>query len=317
MNFVDETLLAFADPVSAANVFTERSLKAIVSASYRVSDANLSGVPVPRFDSLEIAPFSGFASTEIQHATYRVSQWSGGAGWQATQIAPGLNTRADLLWRGSIELSAAFERAQLGFDSSAVPDLANVDGDIPPPVPTDPDALETARRVVVLERLRAGAHSGQSVTDELLDRWIGQSGFADVGSFLQSAAASTSPMSQFVLSFASVPGTSVVAPQRFPIAAALMIRDSTDAEFRLVDFLQATRQLQSRLEIEGITPKDPGPSLPSARPVTVWVVPEQWFDQDGWPGGDSGDAQERRLDRITKTTRWLSNQGIGLVPVSN
>jgi len=310
MQFEDRYLLLFSDPAAALGVFSDESAKSVVSASYGVAEANLIGAATPRFDKFEFAPFSGAVSTEItsdHHVTQR-AEVSG-------PIAPGLNPRMDLLWTGAITVSSAFPRAEIGVERAAAPILADIDADIPAPVPADAAGLEAARRVVVLDRLRAAAQNPVTVTDELLDSWLADAGLDSVTEFLDRAAASAVPIRQFVLSFTPLPGTAAPAPVTFPIAAAALIRDTTAPDFRLVDLLQASRTAQARLEIEGVAPKPTNDGIPRGKPAILWVVAEEWFDDSDWPGGIAGNAAARRAARITMATGWLAAQGIALVTV--
>lgn len=311
MNFVDGILLTLSNASSAAAVFDEASLKAVVTASYGVPRASLIGTPVPRFDALEFAPFAGCVNTETLHDGYSVSQVNA-----LEQSAPGLNARTDILWRGAVTVTSALERAEVGVARASAPDLNDIDADIPAPVPSNAAALEAARRAVMLERLRTSSQNPQSVSDVTLDAWLAEAGLPNVTRFLEQAAAAAVPMTQFVLSFTPLPGSAAPAMQSFPIAAALMIRDISASEFRLTDLLQATRQVQTRLRIEGIVPKDGDAALPRGRPATLWLVAQDWFDDADWPGGGSGNAAARRSDRIVKATDWLAAQGVALVPVA-
>ena len=311
MHFTDKTLLGFADPATAAAPFSEEALKAVIEASYGVPAAGLIGTPVPRFDQLEFAPFGGQAATEVSgehHAIHR--------GDPSGPLASGLNARIDVLWTGAITVSAAFPRAAIGVGSATAPDLSGVDDAIPAPLPTDPEALEAARRAVVLARLQAWAEDPAAVMDDTLDAWLARSGLASVSEFLERAAAAAVPMRRFVLSFTPLPGTAAPAPVTFPVAAAALIRDVTAADFRLADLLQASRVAQARLDLEGVAPKDGGENLPTGRAATLWLVDAGWFDDADWPGGTSGSAAARRAARITRATGWLAAQGIALVPVA-
>jgi hypothetical protein len=311
MHFVDKTLLAFSDPATVAVLFSDEALKAVISASYGLPAAGLIGAPEPRFDRLDFAPFAGQAATEIaaEHHAIRRSDDPGPS-------ASGLNPRIDVLWTGTITVSAAFPRAEIGVERVAVPDLSGIDADIPAPAPTDPSALEVARRAVLIARLKAGAQNADAVTETMVDSWLAQAGFTSVGEFLSRASAASVPIRQFVLSFTPLPGTAAPAPASFPVSAAALIRDVTAPEFRLADLLQASRAAQARLQLEGVAPKPGGEALPPGRAAVIWVVAAEWFDDSDWPGGTSGNAAARRAARITRATGWLATQGIALIPVT-
>lgn len=309
MNFVDRKLLSFSSPASAQAALGATALTAVVSASYNIPRADLSGAPAARFDGLEFAPFGNAATTEIQSEGYTVTRASGDGG------ASGLNPRADLLWTGAVTMTAAFPRATLDVDRSSPPDLSDIDGAIPGPLPADPAALDLARRTVVLDRLRANAQNPTTVDDAMLDAWLTAAGFGDVSAFLDRAAAAAMPMNQFVLAFVPLPGTTAAASIAFPVSGVFMIRDVLAADFRLADLLAASRSLRAQLDIEGVAPRSGGPELPKGKSALIWVVDETWFDDADWPGGTSGNAAARRADRISRATDWLAPQGIALAPV--
>lgn len=310
MEFSSKTLLTFSDPATAAASFSDEALKAMISASYGIPAAVLTGTATARFDRIDFAPFAGQATSEItaeHHAIYR--------GDPPGPLASGLNARIDVLWTGAITVSAAFPQAEIGVDRVAAPDLSGIDAAIPVPAPTDPSALEAARRAVVIERLKASAQNPASVTDTTLDAWLAQAGLASVSDFLARAAVATVPMRQFVLLFTPPSGTVAPAPVSFPVAAAVLIRDVAAPDFQLADLMQASRAAQARLELEGVAPKPAGEGIPRGRSVVLLLVAATWFDDSDWPGGTSGNAAARRAARITKATGWLATQGIALVPV--
>jgi hypothetical protein len=311
MQFTDKTLLALSDPAAAATLFSDQALQGVIAASYGIPAASLTGSPVGRFDRLDFAPFAGQAATEIEaehHAIHR--------GDPAGPLASGLNARVDVLWTGSISVSASFPRAAIGVDRVAAPDLSDIDAAIQPPLPADPSALEAARRAVVIARLKAVAQDPATVTDASLDAWLDRAGLASISDFIASAAAATIPLRQFVLSFTPLPGSAAPVPMRFPVAAAGLIRDVAAADFRLADLLHASRAARARLDIEGLAPKPGGEGIPQGRAVVMWLVDAAWFDDADWPGGTSGNAVARRAARITKATDWLAAQEIALVPVT-
>lgn len=310
MNFVDKTLLAFSDPAAAGALITQQSAKAVVGAAYGVPVASLSGAATTGFDRLDFAPFADTASTEITRRDYAIMRGSGP--WPQSS---GQQSRIDVLWNGSVTVSAAFERAEIGVASSGMPDLADIDGDIATPLPVDPTALDTARRAVVIARLKARANDPETVSDDTLDTWLAEAGLTSFSAFVEQAAAAMVPMNQFVLSFTPLPGTGIVAPLIFPVAAAVMIRDVAAADFRLADLMQATQQVLTRLEIEGVAPRSGGEALPTGRAATLWLVSDTWFEDGDWPGGDTGNAAARKAARITRATDWLAEQRIALVPV--
>jgi len=310
MHFDDATFVAFEDIVTATALFSDDAQKALAAASYGLEMSSLSGAPTTLFDPPQFAPFPGQMWTETQREGHSMSTRP------ADLDAPGSSTRADILLRGTVTLNAAFPRAEIGVASIASPNLSNIDGDIPNPVPTDAAALDAARRTVVLDRLKAAANDADAVSDASLDAWIASTGSATLTEFLDRAGAASVPLAQFVLSFTPLPGTSVAAPVAFPVMAAVMIRDPGDAGFKLTDFMQASKAVLNRMDNEGAEPKPGGDALPLGRSVVAWLVPQSWFDDADWPGGGAGNAAAQRNDRITRATEWLVKHRIALVPIS-
>jgi hypothetical protein len=44
-----------------------------------------------------------------------------------------------------------------------------------------------------------------------------------------------------------------------------------------------------------------------------WVLPATVFDDAGWPGGTSGNAAQKRAQRLAAARAWLAGQGIAVV----
>lgn len=304
MNFEDTTFLTFEDAALTAALFTSEALKATVSASYSLAPAALSGAPTGRFDLLTPAPFSGAAQIKRASEIYDVQPGAGGSG---------RSLRADALWQGAVTLRATFPRSEIGVQKFAAPRLTDLDADIVGPAPTDPTALEAARRAVLLARLKANAQNPDAVTDEVIDAWIKQSGQDGLNGLLEGAT--TVALAQLVLSFDPLPGTATAAPIVFPVAVTAMIRDVTQPDFRLVDFMQAAQEVLLRMDLEGVAPKSAGDTIPQGRAVVALIVVGDWFDDTDWPGGSAGNAAARKADRITRATNWLATQRIVLVPV--
>ncbi len=305
MNFEDKIFLAFENVTATAAIFTNEALKATVAASYNLAPGALSGTPTARFDLVTPAPFSGSAQIKRASEIYDVQPGVG---------ASGRLLRADALWVGAITLNAAFPRAEIGVEKFSTPLLTNLDADIAGPVPADPLALEAARREVLLNRLRAGAQNPVVVTDEVVDAWISRTGQDGLSGLLDGAA--TASLAQLVLSFEALPGTATSAPVMFPVAVTAMIRDVTQSDFRLADFMQAAQEVLLRMDLEGIAPKSSGATVPQGRSVVALIVTDDWFDDADWPGGTAGNAAARKADRITRVTNWLATQRIVLVPVA-
>ena len=301
MNYIDKTFLALTRPATATGLFSQDSLKAIAASSYGIPTTELSGVASARFDKLDVAPFSGAISTDISRDGYSVQYGAA----SASGTGP-LDASVQLMWHGSITTSAAFPRAAIGVARAVPLTMAALDNDIPNPVPTEPAALEAARRTALFARLGANAHDPNGVSATLIDDWLADNGVADLTMLLENPSVMAT-LSQWVLSFTPIPGTVAAAQTEFPVAAAIMVRDVTAPGFRLVDLVQASQDVMARLRLDGVTPKSSGDHLPRGRPVVVWVVPITWFDDGDWPGADVN-------TRIRNANTWLAASGIALAP---
>ncbi|MCF2872557.1 hypothetical protein L0664_15885 [Octadecabacter sp. G9-8] len=303
MNYVDKTFLALTSPVTASGVFSQEALKAIAASSYGIAMTDLIGAATPRFDKLDLAPFSGSLSTDISRDGYSV-QYGGSSG----SGAMALDSSVQLVWNGVITTSAAFPQATIGVEKSVPLTLAALDADIPNPAPTVPAELEAARRVALLARLAANANDANGITDQLIKDWLADNGVTDVATLLETQSVMAA-LSQWVLSFTPVPGTTSASQTEFPVSAAIMVRDVSTPGFRLVDLVQASQNVTARLRLDGITPKAGGDHLPRGRPVVVWVVEKTWFDDADWPGADAN-------ARIQNASAWLATSGIALAPTT-
>ncbi|EKV27270.1 hypothetical protein C882_1772 [Caenispirillum salinarum AK4] len=311
VEFEDKTLLAFTDPEARATVLSSDAVRAVVHAAYRIPMGTLGAQATPHFDSLEYGRFRAETRTEIQQSGYSIR-------FGEQDHDPSLAGRpdVDLLWRGAVTASTRRERAVVGVRTSPAVRITDLDSDLPDPPPADPQALDRARRAALLARLRAAAIDPDAMTEAVIDGWVRKM-FADsLSQALARAHDHGVPLHQIALSFAPVPGSDVARARRFPVAAAVLIRDPTQAGFRLSDFLRASHTVLEQMQVQGVEPPEGDEDLPKGRPVVLWLVPEDWFDDEAWPAGENAAAPEAaRLARITHATSWLAGQGIALAPV--
>ena len=107
--------------------------------------------------------------------------------------------------------------------------------------------------------------------------------------------------------FAATPTTTL--PRSLPVTVAVLARDVGTS---LTALLAHTVSLRQRLQDAGREPA-PDPALRRRFGVVVaWVVPAAVFDDDGWPGGETGTPQERAQARRLAASGWLSGQGVAL-----
>lgn len=99
--------------------------------------------------------------------------------------------------------------------------------------------------------------------------------------------------------------------RNFPFAAALLVRDTP---LSLATLLDETRRLRAHLHRLGFGAAAAAAS-PRARrsPIIAWVVPAAVFDDEGWPGADTGTPAQKRAQRRQRAGAWLARERIGLV----
>jgi hypothetical protein len=225
---------------------------------------------------------------------------------------PGL--RADAFWRGAVVARSAPEESVIESLDLKWADLAGVDTAVAAAnggaLPADPAALEAARRDQLVQLMQAEMQSPETLTDARVARLLGDMGVASASELL---SAGTGRVATTGVTF-SAPTGLPPSPQRYPIAAALLIRDQG---FSLADLLVESKVLRSRLEESGVEGPRP-PKLPIRRRLLViWVMPVEVFDDTDWPGATAGmNEMSRRAARRQRAGQWLAQEGIGLAVVA-
>jgi hypothetical protein len=309
MQFRDRTLVRLSDPATRGAVFDERALEQILSAAYDTQVLPTNAPFTAVFDQFRI----GFAELYSVHGEGQLYGAHGEAGRLALTLAdwqPGQTIQADAFWRGSVIARSApddsiIESLDLGW--AALPQIdvavASANGGV---LPTDSETLEAARRAQLAEILQNRMQSPEALDDARLDRLLHDFGVSGASELL--SAANVRPANLGVAF--SAPAGIPPSPRRYPIAAALLVRDQG---FGLADLLLESKLLRHRLAEAGVEAPRP-PSLPVRQPLLViWVVPGEVFDDDDWPGGDAGmNADQRRAARRARAGQWLAREGIGL-----
>jgi hypothetical protein len=146
------------------------------------------------------------------------------------------------------------------------------------------------------------------VDDALIDKLLVQAGVATVGDLARRHRGEQATGAVRV-SFAD-PGNVPATPRTFPVAVALLVRDSSH---RVVDLLAETKQIQWLLSFDVERPRDP--ELPTRNPVVVgWVLPAAVFDDPAWPGASLGSPPAAaRLERRAAAALWLAAEGVAIV----
>ncbi|MEK8105555.1 hypothetical protein NKG94_11140 [Micromonospora sp. M12] len=153
-------------------------------------------------------------------------------------------------------------------------------------LPADPAQLEVERRTRLVTRLRAGLHQPAAFTDAHLDRLLAGVGATNAGDLVARMRGRPPGDREAALRRAAGRPT-------HPAPAAVRRRGPDPRPgLLLADLLVETRLVRARAEELGLDVPAPDDVRRRHRVVAVWVVPIETFDDDGWPGGDTGtDAQ--------------------------
>ncbi len=306
MDFEDQVISRACDDFAGSGILADTGLRNAIISSYDLNGQAPAGPFTYGYEELTTGGF-GFTEAEIRgqgsdrHSRIRISDDAG---------AP---ARIDLLWRGKIRASAAYPLARVDVESMAAVGIGGLDADIPGTPPTDPAALETARRAALLARFKAVANDPAALDDSAIQQLLRDSEAGSV-SDLMALDGGAARFSELVLSLTEIPGSSTARAQDFPMACAILIRDVSKPENTLSALLQATRAVLARLDQAGFAPRA-AEDLPAGRACAVWTVDAAWFDQTGWPGTGANPTALRN-SRITRASAWLARQGIALNPVT-
>jgi hypothetical protein len=309
VNFVDATIVRLADPASRAAVFDAAALGQLVEAGFDAATLAVEGPFSAVFDEFRL----GLPS---RPAGMVDGTWSPIGSVERTEVhlrVPGLGLdgvgRVDAVWRGAIVARVVAGAGTVSDVVTAWPDPSGIDREIVEEsgsLPSDPAALEAARRAHLLARIRSAVAQPEVVTEAALDAWLARLGVASVAGLLDGAGGAAGGAVQ--VTFAPLPATSV--PRPLPLTALLLVRDAGFSVAELVAETNALREVVATLGLE--RPADA--TLPRRVPVLVaWVVPPEVFDDEDWPGGTSGTPEERRASRRAAAGTLLAREGIGLV----
>lgn len=313
MDFVDSVLVRLADPAMRSTLFNDASLANLVEAAYDTEAMPVSAPYAPVFDEFRLG-YSAPPSATID------GDWMGTDGANRTELRLRLHglshtplLRIEALWRGELVVRTAPARDRVESVEVAVPSF-DVDPDIVADLgslPTDSGQLETERRIRVLARLRAGLNQPAALTEDHLDRLLVGVGAGSVGELVTQMVGQA--QAGAVQIRYTAPANTPLTARPLPFAAAVLVRD---AGFSLAELLVQSRLVRARTEELGL-------ELPVApevrqrhRMVVIWMVPSTVFDDEDWPGGTTGTAEQKRAARFAQAGQWLANEGVGLVAVA-
>jgi hypothetical protein len=310
MDFVDGVLVRLADPASRASLFDAASTANLVEAAYDTDAMPVEPPFTPVFDDLRI----GYAAPAPATVD---GEWMSTGGTDRTEVRLRLHglgsaepMRVDALWRGALVVRTTVARDRIEHVELARPGF-DVDPEIEADLgslPADPGQLESERRTRVLARLRAGLDQPAAFTDDHLDRLLVGVGAGSVGDLVTRFTGAAETLQIRYTPPVSAPPTA----RSLPFSAAVLVRDMG---FSLADTLVQSRLVRARAEELGLAaPAEPAVAHRHSM-VVVLLVPTAVFDDQAWPGGDSGNDAQRRAARFARAGEWLAREGIGLVAV--
>ncbi len=311
MDYEDAITIRLSGEDSRDALFDSDALEQIAAAMYDTERLQVDGPYRSAFDSLDFGVV--LPRTIVIDGSW---QALGGADRRDVRLSfPGFGAdgaiRVNAIWRGRIVARSVPASGRIVDAASARLDLNDLDADINP-LPADPVALEAARRVQVIARLRAILHAPDVADDELVERWLDAANVGSVSDLLSGAARSV--QTEAVQVTFSPPDGGPPVPTTLPIVAALMARD---AGFGLTALLADSKVVRDQMIALGMTPPR-SEALPRRQDaVPIWIVPAAVFDDDAWPGAAQGmGAADRRAARRKVAGQWLAREGIGLAVVS-
>jgi hypothetical protein len=308
MNFADATLIRLASPATRAALLDQLSLAQLATAAHGDAVASLEGPYSAVFDSVEVGV------TVPRRAVVQGYWGSSGhppmeAQFSVFGLTP-LAIRVDALWSGAVLARSVPAQTPVVASSyqSRWPSAEGIDDEIRQALgslPTDPVALENARRPRYLQRLAAGLTAPADVTDATLGAMLRRLAVDSVSELM---VRFESDLKLGTLRFQYAPPAAAPAsPQRLPITAAVVIRD---VPFALQDVLADSKAILAHLGDIGFRAPAASPLVSAPPIVVVWLVPGTLFDDAGWPGASGGDAQSQRQQRRTAAAQWLSQERI-------
>jgi hypothetical protein len=308
MNFTDASLVRLASASTRDALLDQLSLEQIATAAHGDTVASLQGPYSAIFDDVEVGvavPRRAVVQGGWAIAGHPLTE----AQFQVFGLNP-LEVRVDALWTGAVLARSVPAQTPVvaGSYQSRWPTAEGIDDEIRQALgslPTDPVALENARRPRYLKRLAAGFSTPADVTDAVLDALLRKLAVASVSELI---ARFEGDLKLGTLRFQYAPFVAVPSsPQRLPITAAVVIRD---VPLSLQDVVADSKSILAHLNDAGFRAPSTSPLVAAPPVVVVWLVPAAMFDDTDWPGATGGDADSQRQQRRTAAAQWLSKERI-------
>ena len=312
MNYVDYTLVRLADAGSRGALFNQDALEQLTYAAYD-ADAMALGAPYSAtFD--EVVAGVSMPRRSTAEAVWNLSDGSDRREGRVTLFGLGSDPRirVDALWRGALVARAVSPLSRITRAIASWSNTGGIDTEIVGAVgalPTDPEALEAARRARLLARLRAGLQQPDALTETAFDHWLVQFGVSSVGELIARHADQLVTAATQV-QFSAAPDEPPL-PRRLPLSAAILVRDRP---IDLAQLLADSKLVRDQLDDLGVTHRSEPDAVARHAALVIWMIPDATFDDRDWPGGEDAPSESAANQlRRQAAGRWLAREGIGLV----
>jgi hypothetical protein len=189
------------------------------------------------------------------------------------------------------------------IDSEIIDDLGSL--------PNDANTLETERRNRVINHIRAGMDQPGLFDEQNLSDWLDGCGVSTVSEYF-GRSKSNNQLGAVKIVY-SPPSSATAIARTLPVTAGILVRDK---DLSLTSLLSQSKSILSELERIGMEQPVDGSLYATRKNMIIWIVPEEVFDDDDWPGGEgaTNPSDKRKLRRL-KAGTIFGAEGIGLAAV--
>ncbi len=305
MEFADTTLISLSTEAGRNALISQTALAHMASAAF---DLSLDPIEGPFTLSVETAETGvEIVPTVSVDGTIRAADRPTPNELRLVLrgLRPVAPLRADALWRGEliarrVSRDSVIEDALPAFTAL---DLDRVIAASASGLPTDPAALEAARRVELLTRLRARMTRPDLLDEAGLLALLEEAGQRDVAGLL--GARGGTALGTLRLRF-SAPSAGPPEPVRLPVTIAVMVRSAIGS---LSAFLAEARALREHLARDAEALPPPAPLRRRVQVLPLLVLPQATFSAPGWPGAN-------RVQRQRLAAEFLQRESVGLAVAS-
>lgn len=313
MDFIDQVLVRLSDSSERDVILNEDSLKNILSAAYDINKSPVNGPYSAVYDEFVFGYIDfNVCRSEGKLSNYNNSEFTDVV-LRFTDITGSNDVVTDILWRGSIVARSSASESVIDLVNFEWKSLSRVDASVIASngsLPSDEVVLESERRSHLIDIIKENSTDPTVVTDSLLDRFLQSHNVASLSDLLEKS--SEIYPANVSVRFTDDQGVPPIA-QQYPISGLIVICED---DFSIRDKLVKTKLLRERMQRAGIEKPEVKHLFPKNTLVIIWIVNEEIFDDQHWPGGDTGmSTAARRIARKTSAEKWLAEEGIGLVTV--